>query len=79
MLRRLWAATLAVLGVAAAYWMLEPAEFSPGETVAAIRRRPMTRPGDDTAPAIEQIASQILSPSELGAALRQARPASPQS
>ena len=79
MLRLLWTATLAALGVAAAYWMLEPAEFSPGETVAAIRRRPMTRPGDDTAPAIEQIASQILSPSELGAALRQARPASPQS
>jgi hypothetical protein len=63
---------LAAMGAAGGFWILERPQDSPGETVAVIRRRPATQAGEDPALAIEQIASQILSPAQM-AVLREER------
>lgn len=64
--------TLAALGMALAIWILWPAVFShsPSDAVAFVREHRTLRHGEDIAAAIEQTASQLLSPAVLVEAMR---------
>lgn len=63
-------AALALLSAALALIARYLPASSPAETVAVIRQRRTLGAGEDAAAVIEQIASQILSPASLKAALR---------